>query len=123
MLELADRAGVDVGEVYRVDASRRTTGINAYVGGLGHTKRVVLYDNLIEDFPADAGAVGGGPRAGHVSTATCPRACSGSRSWRPPGCCCAAAHRGDRGPRDRPARRRPRPGPAIIPALALSLAS
>ena len=50
VVELADRAGVDVGEVYRVDASRRTTGANAYVGGLGHTKRVVLYDNLIEDF-------------------------------------------------------------------------
>jgi STE24 endopeptidase len=31
-----------------VDASRRTTGINAYVGGLGPTKRVVLYDNLLE---------------------------------------------------------------------------
>ena len=53
VLRLADRAGVDVGEVYRVDASRRTTAINAYVGGLGHTKRVVLYDNLIEDFPED----------------------------------------------------------------------
>ena len=51
VLELAERAGVDVGEVYRVDASRRTTGANAYVAGLGHTKRVVLYDNLIEDFP------------------------------------------------------------------------
>lgn len=51
VLRLADRAGVEVGEVYRVDASRRTTAINAYVGGLGHTKRVVLYDNLIEDFP------------------------------------------------------------------------
>ena len=50
VVELADRAGVDVGEVYRVDASRRTTGANAYVGGLGHTKRVVLYDNLINDF-------------------------------------------------------------------------
>jgi len=51
VLGLAKRADVDVGEVYRVDASRRTTGANAYVNGLGHTKRVVLYDNLIEDFP------------------------------------------------------------------------
>jgi STE24 endopeptidase len=49
VVELADRAGVDVGEVYRVDASRRVTTLNAYVGGLGSTKRVVLYDNLIED--------------------------------------------------------------------------
>ncbi len=36
-----------------MDASRRTTGANAYVNGLGHTKRVVLYDNLIDDFPDD----------------------------------------------------------------------
>src|SRR5918994_1944918 len=43
VIELADRAGVDVGEVYRVDASRRTTAINAYVNGLGPSKRVVLY--------------------------------------------------------------------------------
>jgi STE24 endopeptidase len=50
VLDLARRAGVDVGEVYRVDASRRTTASNAYVTGLGNTKRVVLYDNLIEDF-------------------------------------------------------------------------
>ena len=50
VLRLADRAGVDVGEVYRVDASRRTSAVNAYVNGLGHSKRVVLYDNLIDDF-------------------------------------------------------------------------
>jgi STE24 endopeptidase len=51
VLRLADRAGVDVGEVYRVDASRRTSAVNAYVNGLGHSKRVVLYDNLIDGFP------------------------------------------------------------------------
>lgn len=48
VLELGDRAGVEIGEVYAVDASRRSTAINAYVGGLGPTKRVVLYDNLID---------------------------------------------------------------------------
>jgi len=53
VLRLADRAGVDVGEVYRVDASRRTSAANAYVIGLGHSKRVVLYDNLIDEFPRD----------------------------------------------------------------------
>jgi STE24 endopeptidase len=53
VLRLAERAEVDVGEVYRVDASRRTTGANAYVGGLGDTKRVVLYDNLIEEVPEE----------------------------------------------------------------------
>ena len=50
VLQLADRAGVDVGQVYRVDASRRTSAANAYVIGIGHSKRVVLYDNLIHDF-------------------------------------------------------------------------
>ena len=54
VLDLARRAGVDVGEVYVMDASRRTTAANAYVTGLGHTKRVVLYDTLVEDFsPAE----------------------------------------------------------------------
>ncbi|HZG48293.1 MAG TPA: M48 family metalloprotease [Thermoleophilaceae bacterium] len=53
VIELAERAGVDVGEVYRVDASRRTTAANAYVGGLGSSKRVVLFDNLIAGFPRD----------------------------------------------------------------------
>jgi STE24 endopeptidase len=54
VLELARRAGVDVGEVYEVDASRRTTAANAYVTGLGATKRVVLFDTLLRDFtPAE----------------------------------------------------------------------
>jgi STE24 endopeptidase len=54
VIELAKRAGIDVGEVYEMDASRRTTAANAYVAGLGHTKRVVLYDNLVKDFtPAE----------------------------------------------------------------------
>ena len=54
VLELARRAGVDVGQVYEIDASRRTTASNAYVTGIGHTKRVVLYDNLLHDFtPAE----------------------------------------------------------------------
>jgi STE24 endopeptidase len=47
VLDLARRAGVDVGEVYRVDASRRSRALNAYVDGIGSTKRVVLYDTLL----------------------------------------------------------------------------
>jgi STE24 endopeptidase len=54
VLDLARRAGVDVGEVYEMDASRRTTAANAYVAGIGSTKRVVLYDTLVNDFaPAE----------------------------------------------------------------------
>ncbi|CAN5633098.1 hypothetical protein BH20ACT17_BH20ACT17_09770 [soil metagenome] len=53
VLELARKAGVEVGAVYEVDASRRTTAANAYVTGLGHTKRVVLYDTLLKNFERD----------------------------------------------------------------------
>ena len=45
--ELADRLGVPVDEVLVADASRRTTAGNAYVSGLGPSKRVVLYDTLL----------------------------------------------------------------------------
>lgn len=53
VLALAERAGVDVGAVLSVDASRRTTAANAYVAGLGATKRVVLYDTLLDNFEPD----------------------------------------------------------------------
>jgi STE24 endopeptidase len=46
--ELADRLGVRVDDVLVADASRRTTAGNAYVSGLGPSKRVVLYDTLLD---------------------------------------------------------------------------
>jgi STE24 endopeptidase len=53
VLTLAQAAGVTVGEVYSVDASRRTTAANAYVTGLGPTKRVVLFDTLLSSYTRD----------------------------------------------------------------------
>lgn len=53
ILDLADREGVDVDDVLVADASRRTTTLNAYVSGLGGTRRVVVYDNLVDDLPED----------------------------------------------------------------------
>ncbi len=53
LVSMADQQGVDVGEVLVADASRRTTTLNAYVSGLGGTKRLVLYDTLLEDAPDD----------------------------------------------------------------------
>src|SRR3954452_1501176 len=73
VLELAKRAGVDVGQVYRVDASRRTTGANAYVNVLGHTKRVVLYDTLLRDFPPDQVRSVVAHELGHVKHRDVPR--------------------------------------------------
>jgi STE24 endopeptidase len=66
VLELAGAAGVKVGEVYSVDASRRTTAVNAYVTGLGPTKRVVLFDTLIENFSREEVRVVVAHELGHV---------------------------------------------------------
>ena len=58
VLRLGRKADVDIGQVYRVDASRRSTAINAYVNGLGSTKRVVLYDNALRELePAELRSV------------------------------------------------------------------
>ena len=48
MRALAERAGVPVRDVLVADASRRTRRENAYVSGLGRTRRIVLFDNLLE---------------------------------------------------------------------------
>jgi STE24 endopeptidase len=44
---LSERAGVPVRHVLVSDASRRTTKHNAYVSGLGATRRVVVFDTLL----------------------------------------------------------------------------
>jgi len=46
---LSARAGVPVRDVLVADASRRTRKHNAYVSGLGRTRRVVLWDTLLEE--------------------------------------------------------------------------
>jgi STE24 endopeptidase len=53
VLALAREAGVNVGEVFTIDASRRTTAANAYVTGLGPTKRVVLFDTMLDRYSRD----------------------------------------------------------------------
>jgi STE24 endopeptidase len=44
---MTERAGVHVGRVLRLDASRRSSHSNAYFTGLGRVKRVVLFDTLL----------------------------------------------------------------------------
>ena len=46
--ELGAKEGVTVDKVLVADASRRTTTANAYVSGLGPTKRVVFYDTILD---------------------------------------------------------------------------
>jgi STE24 endopeptidase len=57
LLELAATMAVPVGDVLVADASRRTTRVNAYVSGLGRTRRVVVYDTLLAS--AGPGTPGG----------------------------------------------------------------
>jgi STE24 endopeptidase len=48
---LSERAGVPVRTTLVADASRRTTKHNAYVSGLGPTRRLVVYDTLLREAP------------------------------------------------------------------------
>ena len=117
VLQLATRSGIDIGEVFRVDASRRTTGANAYVGGLGATKRVVLYDNLIEGFPPDQVRSVVAHELSHVKNRDLPRGLLWLAIVALPGAL-VVQRLSERitGPAGRHS------GPAVLPALALSLA-
>jgi len=122
VLQLAREAGVDVGEVYRVDASRRTTGANAYVVGLGHTKRVVLYDTLIDRFPPEQVRSVVAHELGHQAHHDLWRGVAWLALVAPAGSFLAQALAERIGARRGLADPAARPGPAALPALALSLA-
>ena len=47
LMELLNKHGYKVKAIEVMDASRRTTKLNAYITGFGKTKTIVLYDNLI----------------------------------------------------------------------------
>lgn len=113
VLELAEQAGVEVGEVYEMDASRRTTAANAYVAGLGDTKRVVLYDTLLRDFSDDEVRLVVAHELGHVHHSDVPRGLLYLAIVAPLGML-AVARASER--------MAPAGGPAAVPAVALSLA-
>jgi STE24 endopeptidase len=48
ILDLAGKAGISARKVFKMDASTRTRHSNAYFTGLGKTKRIVLFDTLLE---------------------------------------------------------------------------
>jgi STE24 endopeptidase len=51
LIAMARRDGVPVRDVLVADASRRTRAVNAYVSGLGPTRRIVVYDTLLREAP------------------------------------------------------------------------
>ncbi|MFP5362004.1 MAG: M48 family metallopeptidase [Thermoleophilia bacterium] len=114
VLELAERAGVDVGQVYSVDASRRTTAANAYIAGLGTTKRVVLYDTLLENFERDEVRLVVAHELAHVRHRDLPNGLLYLAIVAPVGLFAVARLTSRLAPGAQP-------GPAVLPALALSL--
>lgn len=117
VLALARESGVKVGQVYEVDASRRTTAANAYVTGLGPTKRVVLYDTLLRRFSRDETRLVVAHELGHVHYDDLPRGLL-YLALIAPTALFAAGQLTDRLTPGRTA-----PGaPAMLPAAALSLA-
>src|SRR6059058_4359558 len=119
ILALAHKDGVDVGQVYRVDASRRTTGANAYVNGLGQTKRVVLYDNLLKGFSPDQVRSVVAHELGHVKHRDVPRGLLWLAIVAPAGMLVVQRLTERLAPEARLGRGA---GPAVLPAAALSIA-
>jgi STE24 endopeptidase len=68
LLALAERNGTPVQDVLVSDASRRTTALNAYVSGFGSTRRIVVYDTVLEQLPdAEIESIAA-HELGHVAT-------------------------------------------------------
>lgn len=53
LLDMLSSHGYTVKSIEVMDASRRTTKVNAYIAGFGKTKTIVLYDTLIEKMTTD----------------------------------------------------------------------
>ncbi len=68
VLALAEESGNPVEDVLVSDASRRTTSLNAYVSGFGSTRRVVLYDTLLQEVPDEEIESVVAHELGHVAT-------------------------------------------------------
>jgi len=50
---LAKEEGLNIEEIYQMDATRRTRHTNAYFSGMGKAKRIVLFDSLIRSHNQD----------------------------------------------------------------------
>ncbi|HKP52577.1 MAG TPA: M48 family metallopeptidase [Chloroflexia bacterium] len=53
LTSLAEQAGTRVRGVYVMDMSSRTTAANAMLTGMGHTRRIILGDTLLEGYTHD----------------------------------------------------------------------
>jgi STE24 endopeptidase len=68
LLALAEENGTPVQDVLVSDASRRTTALNAYVSGFGSTRRIVVYDTVLDRLPDAQIESIAAHELGHVAT-------------------------------------------------------
>ncbi len=47
--QVMGKAGLSISRVFQMDASKRSSHSNAYFSGIGHVKRIVLFDTLLKD--------------------------------------------------------------------------
>ena len=60
------RCGIAVGSLHVVDASKRTSRVNASVTGLGANKKIILHDTLVEQLSASEVEAVVAHEAGHI---------------------------------------------------------
>ncbi len=53
IITLTEQAGMRVNDVYIIEASAKTTAVNAYFTGFGQARRIVLYDTLLTGYTPD----------------------------------------------------------------------
>ncbi len=121
ILSLADRAGIEGGRVFEVNKSVDTKAVNAYVTGLGATKRIVLWDTIIAKLEPRELLTVMGHEMGHYVLGHVPQLHRPRLRHRPPGLLHRPSPRGRPHPalrtdvRVRPALRRRGPAPAAPP--------
>jgi Zn-dependent protease with chaperone function len=65
LLDMAQRAGIEGSRVYQVNKSKQTTTMNAYVTGVGVSKRIVMWDTLLAKLDHDEIMATMGHEMGH----------------------------------------------------------
>ena len=67
LFALAARGGVPVREILVSDASKRTTVLNAYVSGIGRSRRIVIWDTTLDRIDDDQIAFIAAHELGHAA--------------------------------------------------------
>jgi STE24 endopeptidase len=53
IVDMMERKGLKVQGIFQIDAGKRSRHTNAYFTGIGKTKRIVLYDTLLQSHPRE----------------------------------------------------------------------